>query len=261
MMGMVFEGVAPEIMAAAERLALMKMRVVSDIARALRMPEPFRDDAGRVALLKASAMPPERCGPEIIAAPARGPMVAFSPIAVQPKGERDWDVQHVGHRGRDAARRADVFDVMEEQARRRSGEGYQPLFAKGEVEAGRLYATLVERHHAAGVRGISIETMMAGRAGGGSAGSFMDAVLAEGRRIDAMRAAIGPALVFREIRDADGRMLKPALSVRELVDLVCCGDRTLSDVIKGAGRAVKGQTREAVRVCLRDALKRMQWAA
>lgn len=252
-----FEVVAPEIMATTERLALMKMQVVADIAKALRMPEPFRDDAGRVALLKASAMPPERCGSDIIAAPARGPMVAFAPISVQPKGASGWEVQHAGYRGRDAARQADAFDVMEEQARRRQGKRYQPLFAKGEIEAGRLYAALVERHDAAGMRGISIETMMAGRSGGSSGGGFMDAVLAEGRRIDAMRAAIGPALVFGEYSDGDGKMLKPALSVRELVDLVCCGDRTVAQVVKGSGRHADGDRMSKVRLSLREALNRM----
>lgn len=44
------------------------------------------------------------------------------------------------------------------------------------------------------------------------------------------------------------------LSVRALVDQVCCGGRTLSKVIEGAGRHADGARREKVRASLRAAL-------
>ncbi|MFC5736932.1 hypothetical protein [Sinirhodobacter huangdaonensis] len=246
-----------EIEAFAAMIAVQKTCAVRQIARALGLPDPYSTDADRVARLRDRSSPPDRCGPEIIAAPARGPMIAFSPIAVCPKGEADWEVQHAGYRGRDAARGADAFDLMDLQARRRGGDGHRMLFSAAAIRAGRDYAALIERHDAAGLRGVSVETMMAGRSGGTGDGGYIDAVISDGRRIRALRLAIGGGSVFARWIDADGHVIKPGLSVRDLVDQVCCGGQTVSQVIRGTGRSPGGTNARKAAMALADALRRM----
>ncbi|MFC3059501.1 hypothetical protein [Paenirhodobacter populi] len=251
-------GYEAEFGAVIERLVLAKKRVQADLARAFGLPDPFVSDADRVALLKARALPPERCGSDMIAAPARGPMVAFSPLLVTPK-DKDWDVRHVGFKGRDAARMADAFDLMDRQARRKGGDEYRPPFSDRQMGMGRRYAALVEKHNAAGVRGISIETMLAGRAGGSATGSsYMDALIQEGRCIQALRAAIGDDVAL--VPKRAGSSGRSGITVRVLVDLVCIEGLTISQVLRRFGWVPDKVTRPALQSQLGAALDRM-WIA
>lgn len=243
-----------EFEAAVARSVAAKMQVIGQLARGYGLPDPFADDADRVAQIKAAAEPPVSCGPEMIPAPARGPMVRFAPIAVTPKGADGFEVSHVGFRGRDAARAADAFDVMDLQARRKMGGAYRPLFSVTQVQAGRRYAELVERHSAVGMRCASAEALAAGSGGGRGDGGYIDAVIHEGHLIRRIEAEIGRGVALAPQRRAGARR---AISDLELVHLVCLRGLTLSQVLKARGWAVNRSAWDRAHRALCAALDRM----
>lgn len=232
-----------------------------DVVRARRASEAARTAAERARLdaIKDQARAPERCGPEMIAQPAAGARVVFSPIGMIPVGKDGWAREHVGYRGRDAARAADAFDRMqaaEDRAARRGKRAPVELFTLEELGAGRRYAALVERHDAAGVRCSSVEAQ---RAQGSGSGGYMDALLDEGRQIARLRRAIGTgeAMGLRRIRPSV-RGTRRGISDRSLVDGVCLSGRTVSEVLEAHGwAATSAAVRGAARVALKAALVRM----
>ncbi|SOC13807.1 hypothetical protein SAMN05877809_10718 [Rhodobacter sp. JA431] len=247
-----------EFEAAVARAVAAKRATVTQLARIFGLPEPFTTDEDRVARRKAAAAVPASCGPEIIAAPARGATVRFAPIAVTPKGAEGFEVTHVGYRGRDAARAADAFDVMERQAKRKRGEAYRPLFTARQVAAGRRYADLVERHGAVGMRCASVEALAAGSGGGSGAGSgsgdYLDAVIHEGRVIAAMERAIGAGVALAPKRaSAKGRVI----TCLDLVQLVTLRGMTISQCLQARRWAASPIARGALHKALCAALDRM----
>ncbi|WP_444452561.1 hypothetical protein ACTTAI_16295 [Rhodobacter capsulatus] len=244
-----------EFEAAVARSVAAKMRVIGQLARGYGLPDPFEGDADRLAQIKASAEPPVSCGPEMIPAPARGPMVRFAPIAVTPVGADGFEVSHVGFRGRDAARAADAFDVMEAQSRRKKGEAYQALFTRAQVLAGRRYAELVERHSAVGMRCASAEALAAGSGGGRNDGGYIDAVIHEGDCIRRIEAAIGAWVALAPRRGRIG--IRRVITNLELVQLVCLRGLTLSQVLKARGWTVNRSALERAHKALCAALDRM----
>ncbi|MEM9524479.1 MAG: hypothetical protein AAF982_10925, partial [Pseudomonadota bacterium] len=72
-------------------------------------------EAARARLI-ARSRPPAGCGPEIVPAPARGPVETFTPVVMIPEGERGWRSVELGYRDRAAARAQDAFDRMMHQA-------------------------------------------------------------------------------------------------------------------------------------------------
>lgn len=227
-------------------------KALRSVARARALPPPLMSEADRLAALKARAVAPERCGPEIPVAPARGPMVAFAPLEMR-RVEDGYDLVHAGFRGRDAARAMDVWDVMARQARRAGGD--EP-FTRVQVAAGRAYAALVERHAARGLRGVSVETMAVGRGGQGG-GGYSEAVLAEGLWLDAMVAAIGDGVAL-EVRRVS-RRARGVLTVRALVDGLCLEGLTLTNLLQRAEWDTNGPTIETARGKVAEALDRMGW--
>lgn len=225
-----------------------------------------RAEAARIAEMRAMGAPPPECGPAIPVAPARGPLTAFRPVELVPgtvglaRDTGHWE------RGEDRRRRGarvrDVFDRMEDGARaahRARGEGagrFVPPFTPGQVQAGRDYRDLAERHAAGGVRCASLET--AGRRQGGAGGEFIDAYVAEGLKLDAMRRRIGEgaALALRRIRPSL-RGTRTAIRDRDLVDMICIEDLDPGVVLRRHGWAEKGEMREALRRALAAALDRM----
>lgn len=232
------------------RMVARRTEALRSIARAMDLAPPLLSEADRMAALKARAVAPARCGPEIPVAPARGPMVAFAPMEMR-RSEDGYDLAHAGFRGRDAARAMDVWDYMARQARRAGGT--EP-FTRAQVATARAYAALVERHVARGLRGISVETMMAGRGGSGGQG-FADAVLEEGRRIDRLVAAIGPGLALQVRRVS--RRKRDVVTVRGLVDGLCLEGLTLAKLLRRARWDTNGATLDAARAAVAGALDRM----
>lgn len=224
-------------------------------------------EAGRIAAIKAAATAPEVCGPDIPVAPARGAFQVFRPIEIVPGSA--GSARHAGYQGRgedrprSGLRRADVFDVMEAQARRAhaarsedAGPFVAPL-TPGQIAMGRIYRDLCERHEKGGLKCASLE---AGRAGG-NGGGFMDAFLQEGRTIDRLRARVGAGVAMSVRRVRPSRRGKEATGIITdlvLVDRVCLRGQSLSEVLRAFGWAKKAEHVQALRKALAAALDRMQ---
>lgn len=241
----------PMMAAAVAQIASIKRAMVRRLASNLGIACPGDDEDQRLQSMLDAARAPESCGPEIPVAPARGRVLSFAPQAVRPTAT-GYEVQHDGFRGRDAARAVDVFDVMLQQVARRGGEA---PFTPGQIEAGRTYAMLVERHSSVGLRCISVESQ---RGSGSAGGAFMDAVLAEGEVIRRMEAAIGMGLALEVQRETGARRDIP---IRRLVDMVCLEGRSVTAALKAHGWAVYGEIRAQAYAALGDALDRMREAA
>lgn len=186
-------------------------------------------ERARLTQMRLDATPPERCGPDIPVAPARGPMLAFTPRRVEmteagPRMRRD------GWLGRDAARAADAFDLAQAQSDRRSGSARKVLFTETQIDTGRDYAALVEAVEAGGYSLSQAE----GRSGGGkgSAAGVSEAVLDQIARLRAMRAAIPAGAALRPIRTDGGQRV---LTHVDLVDMFCCGGKTVAQVLAARG--------------------------
>jgi hypothetical protein len=240
----------PAMEALTLRLVARWTDALRSVAREMDLPPPLLSEAERLAYLKARSVAPESCGPDMPVAPARGPVVAVTPLAMR-RGRDGYDVEHVGHAGRDAARARDVWDEMADQARRAGGVA---PFTPAQVATGRAYAALVERHQACGLRGISVETMMAGRGGSGG-GGYMDSVLAEGRRLDALNRQIGDGVALEVQRRS--RRARDVVTVRALVDGVCLHGRTVADQLRRSGWDTNGPMLDKARGVVAAALDRM----
>ena len=199
------------------------------------------DEAARVAAILAAATPPASCGPEIPVAPAFGAYRVFQPMELLQGGLQ----RPSGFAGRNAIVRADVFDAMKAGA-----------FTSSQIDMARHYRDLTERHTAGGMRCASLE---AGRGGGGS-GEFIVAYVKEGQVLASLHRRIGPgaALVVRRIRPSARGGAAGIILDRDLVDRVCLGQQTLSQVLRGFGWSEAKKHRDALRTALAGALDRMQ---
>ncbi|AVO36606.1 hypothetical protein [Pukyongiella litopenaei] len=230
--------------------------LVDPISRkSVSMTEAQRVGFALGAIRDRSAVPGE-CGDAIPAAPARGPMRRFVPREMVPDGEGGHRSEHMGYRGRDGARCADVFDVMTLQARRaQKGGSFEPPFTFGQVQAGRGYAALFERCAAAGVGCSSLETLRRAAAVGGDREA---AIFADFARLRVLQRRIGDGLVKEVRRIRPGGQPRRAIYARRLVDLVCVADMPLGAVLREHGWADKGAARDGLRAALCAALDRMQ---
>lgn len=214
-----------------EALVITRPRAANAVA-----PELFRiAEASRLNEVKIASSAPSGCGDAIVdIAPARGPVERFTPREVIKTDAGNFRTVRTGWMGNDAIRRSDAFDVMEAQAARRARvrkRDHQPIFTQAQVNAGRAYSVLVERHAARGAKCSSVEAT----GGGAGGGSYVDRVVAEGRRLDAMRAAIGTDWAMTSRRAAPHGDRRRAIRVRTLVDLVCINGLTLSVVLDRFG--------------------------
>lgn len=213
--------------------------------------------AARVEVVKSSGLAPSGVGDRIVpCAPARGPVERFTPREVVRTDAGNFRTVRNGHCGFDAIRRADAFDVMEAQAARRSkarNKAHTPLFSVAQMLAGREYGALSEKHSAAGARCSSLEAAHRGSSGG----SYIDALVAEGQRLQRMRAAIGDAWAMEPRRTAPNGDQRRAIRVRALVDLVCIEGKTLSQVLDRFGWSRKTTHIDELRQHLRAALDRL----
>jgi hypothetical protein len=216
----------------------------------------------RIDAIKAAGKVPRLCGDAIPVAPARGPMIRFTPREARLSECGGVVVWKSGEAGRDGARVADTFDKMEREAiryhRRRGDDAgpYVPLFTSGQIAAGRDYATLVERVSASGVKCSSIEAQSG--SGGQSGGGREEAMLADFQRLRALQHRIGNGLAKEVRRIRPSGRKRSAIYARRLVDLVCLSDTSIEDVLDRHGWAVDHKSRKALRRSLCAALDRMQ---
>lgn len=209
------------------------------------------DQAEAMDAVRRLGAVPDGVGPDICAAPARGPVHTYTQRATVPDGEDGWRVVDVG-RGRRGMARADAFDRMLDDARRHD----RPVpFTPGQVAVGRAYAALVERYDAGGVRCSSLESV---GGGGGSGRSMLDARLQARDQIGRLRARIGDDLAMRVVRPSR-RGSRVSIPLRALVDAVCLEELTVIEVLRRFGWSVKGETKAAARAALCGALDRMAY--
>lgn len=222
----------------------------------------------------ADATPPARCGHQIPAAPARGPMIAEQQREVRLNGDGAPVVRAMGEVTREdgrlcAARVADAFDVMQCRADKRAPDA-PPLFTTAQINAARAYAALFERYAASGVRCTSLETEVRGD---GAGGDYIDAVLRDGRRLEQFKSAIasvtqpGPdgqpapcpgGWALSPQRAAPNRDQRAPIELRVLVDQVCLGGRTLSAVLAAKGWSRSPKNKKALKSALCAALDAMR---
>jgi hypothetical protein len=228
-----------------DRMIAAKLRAVRSLAFRMGLADPFAaTEAERLAVLRAAAMPPASCGPEMPLAPARGEVVADPQAEMLPTpGQDGYTLQHSGFRGRDAMRARDALDGV---------AGLSGTLAK----AGRAYAALVERHASRGLRCTSIEARLGGGGGSGER-DYADVLLAEARAIERIQMAIGDGVALDLQRQGGKRR---AIPVRRLVDMVCVEGRSLDAVLKLHGWSLGVATREPLRLALVQALTRMAMA-
>lgn len=227
-------------------------------------------EAACAAILSASAPPPD-CGGEMPVAPARGPMQSFQPREMVRTDAGNFVSRNAGYRGRRAARVSDAFDLMtlaawkahcrvaDKAARAgRAAPAFVPPFTHGQVYVARGYAALSERCEAAGVKCSSLEALRAARSGGGDR---EEAMLADFQLLRAFHARIGTGLAkeVRRHRPSATGGPRHAIRVRDLVDQVCLGGMTLSEVLARHGwRSKNENVRQGLQAALCAALDRMQ---
>jgi hypothetical protein len=202
---------------------------------------------------RAPALPeiPENVGPEIQPAHARPDLEPFRPMEMVPGSS--LRTRHAGHKGRDAARVADAFDRMARQAGRRGGA--EP-FTPSQIAAGRRYAALAERLAAAGVMCSAID----GTPGGGGAGSYIDAVLADRERFSRARQAVGmgTALEVRRMRaPRPGQARRFNVPILAIVEGVCLEELTIAEILDRYGWARSADATRTAREALCAALDRL----
>ncbi len=198
-------------------------------------------EVARIAGILAAAAPPESCGSEIPVAPAFGAFQVFQPMELLKGGMQ----RPSGYLGRNALRRADVFDAM-----------VSAPFTSSQVGIARHYRDLTERHAAGGMRCASLE---AGRGGGGS-GEFIDTYVREGRELEMLHQRIGRgiAMAVRRIRPSARGAAAGIIHDRSLVDMVCLGQLTFSQVLRHFGWSEAKKHRMVLRAALAGSLDRMQ---
>ena len=237
------------------------------------------DPAARAVLTRAAV--PIECGPEIPVAPARGPMARFTPRSVLPTSDGGVVSRRSGYLGRDAARVIDVFDAMTRRAmvaHQKKGDDagpFAPPFSKGQVGMAREYAALTERVSASGVKCSALETTMG--SGGSCAGDREAAIFRDFQRLRVLHRRIGSGLAkeVRRVRPSkcraryeksifdDGLRVsvankRRAIYVRAVVDDVCLGGKTLTEVLRSHCWGVDAKARDGLRRALCAALDRMQ---
>lgn len=208
-------------------------RQLSD--RELRIIGAQKAENARIAEVKSLGTRPAQASSEINAcAPALGAVTLFRHETVIRTADGNLRYQKTTPSDATALRRGDAFDLMQDQANRRARArslDAPQLFTRAQIEAGRTYGHLVERHACRGVKGLSLETSSPSSRGG----SYMDAVVAEGRRLDRMRAAMDGVWAIEPKRAAPHADLRRAVRMQVLVDHVCVEGLTLSQVLARYG--------------------------
>lgn len=239
------------------------------------------DEACRSIISRAT--PPERCSASIPVAPARQTVIAEVPRKAVMTEAGPRVMRDDGGLG-DRARMGDAFDVMDDQARRRhkgvvaqawrahlercaeaAAAGrreptwreprYVPPFTSGQIAVARDYAALAERCQSSGLKCSSLEAQ---RASGSGGGDREVAVLCDMSRLRAFHNRIGNGLAKEVRRIRPGGVKRSAIRARALVDQVCLGGLSLTEVLEAHGWTVDAKSRDALREALCTTLDRMQ---
>lgn len=212
-------------------------------------------DADALASVRALGAVPDGCSAEIINAPARGPLVKVQPFTLHIDAKGEAKRMYMPFRSGHPARVGDVWDKMEEQARK-TGGGF--LFEVGQVEAAREYRDVYERYHSSGLSGSSLE-VLSGKSG---AGSVSEAVHQDAERLRYWHRVVGPGLAkdVRRVRPSH-RGKRVAIRHLDLVERVCVGQMTVVEVLLACGWQKYGEAVKDLRGQLCLCLDRMRGAA
>lgn len=215
------------------------------------------------AVLDAAAIP-EECGPDIIAAPARGGFrvdrqFTMVPNGVDERGLEKWAVAPTGYGHRSAIRTADIFDRMQAQALRAK----RPMqLTPGQVAIGRRYRSLVEMLNADGCKLSSLN----GSSGSADGGNWMDRRLEIAGELDMLQRRVGRGVALkirrirpslRAIREA-GEDPRGLFSDLDIVQRVCVDDWSVADVLRHFRWQDNSRNKKAALEALRGALTRME---
>lgn len=225
-------------------------RVSEVAARIERGAKRAAEEQARIDEVRALGFVPSDVGP-VPEAPARGPVKSTQRMSFYPDGEEGFARKPSGYMGRKTLERADVFDrILLQSARTKSQRPLTP----SQIATGRAYRDLTERYDRAGVRCSSLETS----GGGGTGGSFIDAVVRDGEQLRRWHHRIGDdvALVVRRVRPSQ-RGTKKGITDRTLVDMVCLGDKAISEVLKAHGWSVEARNTKVLLRALAAILDRM----
>lgn len=212
-------------------------------------------DGERRAMMLAVSAVPEECGPEMRSGPAQARLVPFQPVIKMVDAKGVECAVEVGYRGRSAARVADVFDLMHARQTKAHREAHGVLFNPSQIAIARIYRALVEDVSRGNMRNVNLE----GAGGGGCDDGALAAFTDRRAQVEAMRrrVGVGDAMPLRRVRPSD-RGQRVAIARLALVDQVCVGQMTLSEVLERAGWVANGQHRCALRAELQECLDRMQ---
>jgi len=218
---------------------------------------PAHRDAAIARLVRRAGKVPDVCDrAQIIAAPARGPVLGF-----WPKESYTTATGQVLERrsGRYAALK--VQDAFDKAAVAAARTGQPDPFTDAQRDAGRTYGALFHRCASSGLKLSSLE----GGSGGGGAGGVSEAVLDDLQmlRFYDRRIGRGVSMAVRRVRPslrgaADG-MHKRNITDARLVHLFCVDGETISGVLVAHGWADRGKARLVVRDALRSVLDRLAW--
>lgn len=180
-----------------------------------------------------------------------GAVTRHVPMVMLPDGKGGWRPEAMGCRGKAGVRVTDVWDRMADQGAR-AGGGVP--FSRAQVDVARAYAALTERVAAGGIKLSSLDAVH----GGDAKGDFMDAFAADCEALRRLHRRIGAgvSLSVRRVRPSE-RGSRWNIRDRALVDMVCLGGRTLSEVLQAHGWSVYDGSRRAARIALCGALDRM----
>lgn len=213
------------------------------------------DRAAGLARVQRIGTPPRACGDAMPVAPARGPVIPFTPLRSVITEGGNLAIRKDGWHGRKAARVPDAFDRIEALAR--SAHNRQPAATRGpfvapftpaQVNAGRRYAALVERIAASGCRASGFEVSHRGGAGSG----VSEALLDDMRELRRIRQRIGTGQALR-VRRGGAR----TITDQKLVAMVCIGQMMLGQVLKRFGWAGSSIQRGLLMRRLADILDRV----
>lgn len=220
------------------------------------------DEADRVDAVKALGRVPAGCGPEIPCAPARGPVRVSDPVECVGGALRP-----AGYEGRSMLKCADVFDLMDQQARRvfarrKSQDAdavYEEPFNAGQVSVARHYAGLFEGLECGQIGGSAFSDRVSGGSGGLDA---VDLRLAARQEFKGLEDKIGRgvALAMRKVRPSkrgDGRVCKSITDI-DAARLVCLHGKSLTEVLRKYDWTVSTLNLRALRAALRGSMDRMQ---
>ena len=229
-------------------------RETTSAAALTPLPGTERRRAEAVALraMIAGATPPAAMA-AAATAPARGVMELVEDWDLTPGGTRRYAGQH--WLACDGLARM-VAQARQRHAAQQPAAAFVPWFSPDQLDAARVYRSLVEWREGSAIKCASLE---AGRGGAASGAlDYIDRFIIRGGRLAAMGAAIGAGVALNPRRIRGTGAARRAIPDAVVVEMVVLRDLSLAQVLCRFGWVPNDPTRSALRLALRGALDRMR---